>query len=204
MNRSMMVVCAALSFVLATGTAMAADIQGRIGVTGRVGFLAPADSEAFAVPSRLDTDIDLVGGGGLIYGISRNLALELDVTHSGFDAHRGGFREGEFSTTNISMGAQYRFLDARMRKFVPYLGAGVDILLNDFRFYDGYKADIDTVAGAHVSGGTDYFLTQQLALNAEVKGVIAPDADINYAGVKIGHYDPTNLSVTFGVRYFFN
>ena len=61
MNRSMMVVCAALSFVLATGTAMAADIQGRIGVTGRVGFLAPTDSEAFAVPSRLDTDIDLVG-----------------------------------------------------------------------------------------------------------------------------------------------
>ncbi len=191
--------------VLAAGTAGAADgIQGRLGVTGRIGFLVPSDSEAFATPSNLDTDVGLIGGGGLIYGISKNLALELDITRAEFDANRAGFKEGDFGTTNISLGAQYRFANSGVSRLVPYVGAGLDILVNDFNFSDGDSADVDTVAGAHANGGVDYFLMKQLALNAELKGVVAPDADINYGGSKIGNYDPTSLSMTFGVRYFFN
>ncbi len=191
--------------VLAAGTAGAADsIQGRLGVTGRIGFIVPSDSEAFATPSNLDTDVGLIGGGGFIYGISKNLALELEATHAGFDANRDGFKEGDFETTDISLGAQYRFDNIGVPKLVPYVGAGLDILLTDFNFADGDKADVDTVAGAHVNGGVDYFILRQLALNAELKGVVAPDADINFGGTKIGNYDPTSLSMTFGVRYFFN
>jgi hypothetical protein len=37
-----------------------------------------------------------------------------------------------------------------------------------------------------------------------VKGLIASDADIKDAGVKIGNYDPMGITTTFGVRYFFN
>jgi outer membrane protein len=205
MKKSFILYLAAFSIVLTSGTAMAADsIQGRIGVTGRIGFLAPSDSEAFATPSNLDTDVGFIGGGGFIYGINRNLAAEIDITRSGFDANRAGAREGDFGTTNISLGAQYRFVDIPVNKLVPYVGAGLDILVNDFNFADGDKADVDTVAGVHVSGGADYFIMKQLALNAELKGVVAPDADINYGGAKIGNYDPTSISMTFGVRYFFN
>jgi len=204
MRKHLLLYCALISMSLTAGTALAADsIEGKLGVTGRLGFLVPSDSEAFATPSNLDTNIGFIGGGGLIYGVNNNLALEFDITHSGFDADRAGFSAGDFGTTNISVGAQYRFVNLGIRRLVPYVGAGLDILINDFNSDTGVNADVDTVAGAHVSGGVDYFLTNQFALTAEVKGLLAPDADINSGGTKVGNYDPTSLSTTFGVRYFF-
>jgi outer membrane protein len=205
MKKYLILYVAIISFVLTSGTAKAADsIQGRIGVTGKIGFLVPSDSEEFTTPSNLDTDVGFIGGGGFIYGITRNLAAEFDITRTWFDANRAGSREGDFGTTNISLGAQYRFVDIPVKNLVPYVGAGLDILVNDFDFADGVKADVDTVAGVHVSGGADYFIMRQVALNAELKGVAAPDADINYGGTKIGNYDPASISMTFGIRYFFN
>ena len=51
----------------------------------------------------------------------------------------------------------------------------------------------------------DYFVLKQLAVTGQLKGVLAPDADVrDYRGVKVGNFDPSSLSVTFGVRYFFN
>jgi outer membrane protein len=50
----------------------------------------------------------------------------------------------------------------------------------------------------------DYFLLRQLALTSEIKGVIAPNADIKSGGGKVGEFDPDSFSMTFGVRYFFN
>jgi outer membrane protein len=204
MKKTIIFYCLVVSLVLTAGSAMADSIQGKLGVTGRIGLLVPTDSEAFATPSNLNTDVGFIGGGGLIYGLNKNIALELDITHSEFEADRVGSREGDFATTNISLGAQYRFVNNPVYKLVPYVGAGLDILVNDFKFADGDKADIDTVAAVHASGGLDYFILKQLALNAEVKGVLAPDADIKFGGSKIGNYDPTSLSMTFGVRYFFN
>jgi len=204
MKKSIIFYCMVVSLVLTAGVAMADGIQGRLGVTGRIGFLVPSDSEAFAVPSNLNTDVGFVGGGGFIYGINKNIALELDITHSEFGADRVGSKEGDFATTNFSLGAQYRFVDSSVKKLVPYVGAGLDILLNDFTFADGDKANVDTVPAVHVCGGVDYFILKQLALTTELKGVLAPDADIKFAGDKVGNYDPTSLSMTFGVRYFFN
>ncbi|HET6418699.1 MAG TPA: outer membrane beta-barrel protein [Geobacteraceae bacterium] len=208
MKKSLVLYCTVLTLVLTAGAAIAGDgdsIKGRVGVTGRIGFLVPSDSEAFAVPnSNLNTDVGFIGGGGFIYGIDKHFAVELDITNTDFDAHRDGFKAGDFNTTNVSIGAQYRFVDIPVQKLVPYLGAGLDILFNDFNFADGGHADVDTVAGVHVSAGADYFLMKQLALTAEMKGVVAPDADINSGGTKIGNYDPTSFSMTFGARYFFN
>jgi outer membrane protein len=138
----------------------------------------PSDSETFATPSNLDTDVGFIGGG-FIFGITRYIAAEFDVTRTLFDANRAGFKEGAFGTTNFALGAQYRFVDIPERNLVPYVGAGLDILVNDFDFADGVKTDVDTVVGVHVSGGVDYFIMMQVALNAEIKGVVAPDADIN-------------------------
>lgn len=90
-----------------------------------------------------------------------------------------------------------------MSKLVPYAGAGLDILVNSSNA--GGISDVDNVVGVHVSGGVDYFILKELAITAEMKGVLAPDADIhNSVGTKIGNFDPNNFSMTFGVRYFFN
>lgn len=210
MNRTVVSVSCALFILLSTGIALAADsMQGRIGVTGRIGILVPADSDAFdpepLTPGHdLETDVGFIGGGGLIFGLTKNVALEFELTYTEFGAKISGVKEGDFDTTNISLGAHYRFVDTTLTNLVPYVGGGVDILVNGFSSSDGDHLDVDTVAGVHVRGGIDYFLLKQLALNAEVKGVLAPDADILFGGEKVGNYDPTSLSLTFGVRYFFH
>lgn len=206
MTRKLVVFCVAAMLTLTAGTAMAADsIRGRLGVTGRIGFIVPADSEAAAVGvvvSR-NTDVGLIGGGGFIFGATENIAAELDITHAGFGSD---FPDGrvDFDTTNVTLGVQYRFQDlVRVQHLVPYAGGGLDILLNDA---SGAKAsDADDVVGVHLSAGVDYFLQPQFAVTGEVKGILAPDADIHeFDGRKKGTFDPSSFSTTFGVRFFFN
>jgi outer membrane protein len=204
MKRIFVLACAVFCIVLAAGAAAADGINGRLGVTGRIGFLVPSDNDIAAPFSDLDSDIGFIGGGGFIYGIGKNFAAELDITHTEFDSNRGSSRVLSFETNNISFGAQYRFVDLPIKQLVPYLGAGVDILFNEADDSSGSHVDVDTVAGVHLTGGVDYFIMKQLALTSEVKGVIAPDADIKRGDIKIGDYDPTSISMTFGIRYFFN
>ncbi len=177
---------------MAAGAVHAEDIKGRLGVTGRLGFAVPADSDAFGY--NVSTDPGFVGGGGVIYGVTDNIALEADVTHASY----GSSPDFGLSTTDISFGAQYRFLNLPVPHLVPFVGGGLDILVNDA---DG--ADVDTVVGAHVKGGVDYFITKDLAATAEMKWVIAPNADIRDPFGKVGNFDPMNFSMMFGARYFF-
>lgn len=188
-----------LCLLLIAGTAAADSIKGRLGVTGRLGFVVPSNSDVGWYDD-VETDLGFHGGGGLIYGVGDNLGLEFEATHHWFDAD-GGL---EFSTTGISLGVQYRFNTPSLGKLVPYVGGGLDLLLSDATDAFGENADVDTVPGAHANGGIDYFITKQLALNADVKVVVAPDADIKFLGVKVGDFDPTSLATTVGFRYFFN
>jgi outer membrane protein len=200
MKKGLVLFCMALALTMA-GTAGAEDIAGKFGVTGRIGFLVPADSEANVFGAdiqNISTSVGFVGGGGFLYGINRNFAAELDITYTGFTGDRV-FSSFDFNIINIALGGQYRFKE--MSKFTPYVGLGLDILVNGAN--NGYN--IDTVPGIHLAGGVDYFLTKNLALNSELKFVVAPNADITtYGGVKIGNFDPSSFSMTFGVRYFIN
>lgn len=203
MKKVLVLVCALSCIMLTASGAMADSINGRIGLTGRIGILAPSDSDTYY--STIETDAGFVGGGGLIIGLLNNFALDLDVTYASFQGDDWWGREHDFDTTNISLGLQYRFANLPVRQLVPYVGGGVDVLINNSSDFAGYKADVETVVGGHVSGGVDYFLTRNFALTAEVRAVIAPEADIkNQAGQKVGEYDPTSFSTTFGFRVFFN
>ncbi|MCM2356750.1 MAG: porin family protein [Geobacteraceae bacterium] len=200
MTRKIFSLCLAALLVMAAGTAMADSIQGRLGVTGRVGFLIPADSDLNDL--KLETNVGLIGGGGLIFGITRNLAAELEITRMDFSAERvSGRDEGDFGITNIAIGAQYRFM-AQPQQLVPYAGAGLDILLTDYERPGGFRARVDDMVGIHLCGGVDYFFMKQMAATAEVRAVLAPEVDINLAGG--GNFDPSGVSTTFGIRVFFN
>ncbi len=178
---------------MAAGAAHAEDIRGRLGVTGRFGFAVPADSDVHGF--NVSTDPGFVGGGGVIYGVTENIALEADVTHASY----GSSPDAGFNTTDISFGGQYRFLNLPVQHLVPFVGGGLDILVNG-----ADDADVDTVVGAHVKGGADYFITKNLAATAEMKWVIAPNADIHGPfGLKAGNFDPMNFSMMFGARYYF-
>lgn len=198
MKKLIVFACLATTISMTAGTAMADSIKGKLGVTGRVGFLSPADNNAEFFDNR--TDSGFVAGGGLIFGIDDHIAAELDVTRAEFDSDTG-----DFGVTNFSFGGQYRFA-LQQRQLVPYLGAGLDILVSDYDENGGARSDVDTTVGVHVSGGVDFFLQKNLALTAEAKIVAAPDADITdrQSGASAGDFDPTSFSTTVGLRYFFN
>jgi outer membrane protein len=187
--RKLIVFCVVAALTLAAGTAMADNIAGRYGLTGKLGFIVPSDSSN-VVTGVIGTNASVIGGGGFIYGVTDTIAAEFDITHSGYSG---------FDTTNLSLGAQYRYLGLPLKQLVPYGGAGLDILLNG---YD--NGNVDDVVGIHLSAGVDYFLQKQLAVSVEAKGVLAGDADIHFANGTRGDFDPTSFSITFGVRYFFN
>jgi outer membrane protein len=181
--------------ILVASNSIADSIKNRLGITGRVGLIVPSDSREIATGT-VGTNTDFIGGGGLMYGITENIAAEMDITHADF----GSNSNLDFDITNISLGVQYRFTDLPNKRFVPYAGGGLDILLNGVS--DG---SVDDVVGVHASAGFDYFFLRQLACNVEAKGILAPDADFRSpGGAKLGDFDPTNFSMTFGVRYFFN
>lgn len=184
---------------LVPATAMADSIKGRLGVTGKVGFIIPADNEAEYGFRTNNTDAGLVLGGGLLYGIDDHFAAELDVSNYYFDSETG-----DFDVTNVSFGGQYRITNMRDRRLVPYVGAGLDVISTDYDANFGGNRHVDTTLGVHVSGGVDYFIEKQVALSAEAKLVLAPDADITEDGYHSGDFDPTNFSTAFGIRFFFN
>ena len=191
MKKFLILACASATLSLAVGAAQAESIQGKLGVTGKIGILMPADGDIGPFTNK--TDVGFIGGGGLIYGIDNHFAAEINITRSSF-----GSDFGDFGVTNVSAGGQYRFI-LDQPKVVPYLGAGLDLLLIDAD--QGHS--VDTTVGVHASAGVDYFIMKQLALTAEAKLLIAPDTDINGPSGKVGNFDPTALSTTFGIRYFF-
>lgn len=204
MKKIITLACIALAVSLTSGVAMADNISGKFGITGRIGFLVPADGK-HADGKDIETDVGYVGGGGFIYGFSKNIAGELDVTHTEFSSDHEGTKFGDFETTNIAFGVQYRF-DDPVPKLSPYVGGGVDILINDFTTAEGAGRDVDATAGVHLAAGVDYFLMPQFALTTEMKGLFAPETDITNPanGAKIGDYDPSSFAMTFGFRFFFN
>ena len=192
MKKLLILVCATATFSLAAGTAFADSIAGKIGVTGKIGFQIPSNGDIGS--NTIHTDAGFIGGGGVIYGIDNHFAAELDFTRSVF-----GSNYGDFGVTNVTLGGQYRFI-LDQPKLVPYLGAGLDILVIDAE----QGRDVDTTVGVHASAGMDYFILKQVALTAEAKFVFAADTDITGPTGRVGNFDPTAFSTTFGVRYFFN
>ena len=188
---------AALTAVSA-GTATAENLEGKIGVTARLGFTLPADSD-WGGYSGLSGDMGVIGGGGLLFGVTRNVALEAEATASGYDLNRfSTTHDGTATVTNLSFNALYRY--ATSSKATPYLGGGLSILFSDYT-----DADVDTVIGVNVKGGLDYFVAPKIALNIELKGVLSPTANMRDLGPNhlSGSFDPSSFSCLFGARYFF-
>jgi len=197
MKKLIVITCLASTVALTAGIAMADSIKGRVGVTGKIGFLLPADNDSDFLNNK--TDAGFVGGASLIYGIDDHFAAELEVSHTAY-----GSETGDFGITDIAIGGQYRFA-LPSRQLVPFVGVGLDVLVSDYDPYSGEKRNVDTTVGAHLSGGLDFFLTRQLALTAEAKVVAAANTDITDGfGDHRGNFDPSSFSTTVGIRYFFN
>lgn len=201
---------------LLASTAMAESIKGRFGITGQVGFIVPTNSEytrgfinsvqsatGTTLDSQLKADSTFSGGGGLIYGITDNLAVEASVLYTPqLELNNAGVKVMELHPIDVSLGLQIR---SNVEKdMAAYLGGGVDFLFNEAEDTNGNIGDVNTVVGGHVNVGGDYFITKHIALNVDLRGVFFPKADIKSGGFVIAQYDPISFIGLVGVRFFVN
>jgi len=198
MKKTIAALTLAVAMTMMAGPAAAENLTGKLAGSARLGFTLPYDSD-WQVAGPVSSDTGFIFGAGLLYGVTRNLAAEVDFTHSVYDVRFDRFtKDGTANVTNFSLGAQWRF--ASQQPYTPYAGAGLSILFNDYT-----DSDVDTTVGVNFKGGIDYFLNPRLALNAELKWTLSPSADMHYRpAVDNGSFDPSSLSGLFGVRYVFN
>jgi outer membrane protein len=201
MRKILTIISITALLAVSTAQAEAQNIKGKVGVTARLGFLVPADSDY--QDFKLNTDAGFNFGGGFIYGIDKNWAAEIDIARAEFGSNRvSGANTGDFEVVDVALGGQYRF-EVNHPALTPYIGAGLDILICDYS-HPTDSVSVDTTVGLHVSGGVDYFLTRNIALNAEGKVLVAHETDINGPSGRKGNFDPSGFSGMFGVRFFFN
>jgi len=196
MLKALILASAAIA-IFCTGV-QAADIDGRLGIYGKAGALVPL-RDSF-ISSTSGADPGFATGGGVLFGLCRNLALELDVTRlTRSDVNLSGSKVFEASLTDVALGLQYRFGSARM---VPYLGAGADFIRGELASTQGSNYELDWTVGGHANVGIDYFLTRGIALNLEARGIYGADGDVNRGGSRVGSYRPVCFVSTFGLRLF--
>ena len=197
MRRGILVIITAIT--LCSVQARAADIDGRFGLSGKVGGLVPLTDNY--ISDTTETKPGVAVGGSFIYGISRNFSAEGDVTHvPRMDVTISGARAFDMSLTDFSLGLQYRFTPEK--QLVPYLGAGVDFIQGDLSSVAGAKYNLEWIVGGHVTAGIDYFITNGIAILADFKGVFAPSGDITKNNIKVGEYNPMSFIGTVGFRLF--
>jgi len=226
--KKVVLVATAVLFLLA-GTAMADSIEGKVGVTVRGGAtsyifkseLTDRGMEFNGYDKYVKADIGWTAGGGIMYGITENLAVTFDVNYLqnklkvANASSEIGFCTGK--TVDFALGAQWRFIPKS--SFVPYIGAGLDVLWNnvdisqDFRdalFTPNANLDVATTYGGHLSLGADYFITPNIALNAEIRGLYSTLGDVRFKDASslyndnvVARYNPSNVSGFLGIRFFF-
>ena len=219
MKKVFVIVFSAL--LLFSSTAMADSVAGKFGVTARggVGYFFNSDftdaaAAHWGVDSTIKGGVGYTGGVGFMYGITDNLSVDCDVIYAQVDVSMtpvAGSNQtlGKGKTIDFSFGAQWRFQPKHV--FVPYVGAGVDFMINRFDLDSKHSAagdslDPDNTYGAHLNAGADYFITPKIALTAEFRYLYSTKGDMKYSGnpgVVAATYNPSNISGFGGVRFFF-
>lgn len=190
------ILMATLILTLTSASARAESLAGRLGITGKAGALVPVED---LISGTSDSRSAIAVGGGIIFGLSRNLAAEIEVIHvPELDVELSGSKAYEASMTDVALGLQYRI--ASDNRLVPFLGAGVDFIKGDLEHVSGTNYDLEWTVGGHVNAGMDYFFTSGIAFTVDVRGLIAEKGDVESAGTKVGEYDPMSFIGTAGIR----
>jgi outer membrane protein len=192
------IVLAIITLIMTSTAALGASLNGRLGLTGKAGALVPLKDDFISSTSESRTGI--AAGGGLIFGVCRDFAVEVDVTRAPqLDVEISGSKAYEAALTDIAIGFQYRLLS--QNRLVPFFGLGADFIKGNLKHSaSGARYNLDWTEGGHVNAGLDFFITNSIALSAETRYVFAFDGDVKSAGTKVGKYDPMNFIGTIGFR----
>jgi outer membrane protein len=210
--------------LLSANAAMADSIAGKVGITGRFGASYVVDSKwtigGTGMSEDIKADLGYSAGGGVMYGITDNLAVNFDVNYLQAALNATGqiggssvaIMFGRGKTVDFALGAQWRFVPKS--QFVPYVEAGLDVLWNNIDVDPGFAGgmggvpnlSVGTTFGGHLSVGGDFFFNRHVALNAEIRGLLSTQGDVKAnSGVNtvFAKYDPSNISAFLGMKFFF-
>ena len=184
-----------LTIILSASTALASGIDGRFGITGKAGALVPLKDDFIGGTS--GSDPGLAAGGGIIFGLGKNLALEVDAIHLVKSNISSGANGAEASLTDVALGLQYRF--APDNRLVPFIGGGADFIKGELKNNSDVKFNLDWTVGGHVNAGFDYFVTRGIAFTVDTRVLFAADGDVTGTPRK---YNPLSFIGTVGLRLF--
>ncbi len=226
MRKLLSIFCIAVfSLLIGFGFANAEDMANKLGIGGRVLYYFPTeegeieDEVAFG-----EIEDDVAFGVNLTYIIIPNLSVELDWNYFKADVEDGDadIEVGELTTMPLMLIGQFRILTEG--RVIPYVGAGVAYLFNEFDNSGEYEEvveevveelleeefgvpfdidadadiDVDDSWGFLLNAGVDFFLTDTLALNLDTKYLFSEasaEEEVEVEGVSIyDEIDDVDLS----------
>lgn len=192
------IVLTIIAFSLTAVNVMADSINGKLGVTVRMGATLPLNADFISGTS--GTDAGLAVGGGLIYGFSEHMAADVEVLHMPqLDVKTNGVKTFEAALTDVSLGVQCRFLPGN--RMVPYVGLGPDFITGDLNSVNETGFKLDWTFGGHINIGFDWFITPGIAMNTDVRGVYAANGDVLKGSIPMKEeYRPQWFQGTVGFR----
>jgi outer membrane protein W len=186
----------------------------------RVSYNIFQDDEIELFNTNIDTEYDssVSISADFTYLFNESFSLELSLGYLKTDMTVSRFGDklgyGELTQIPILLTGRYHF--SVNDKVMPYIGLGVGYYLNDMEdadgngdFFDdapsGVNSFADDAFGFHLAGGVEYFVTDNVALNLDLKYVLL-STTIGFDGAGYDENDSTTLnSFVFGIgaKYYF-
>ena len=207
----------AVFMLVVSQISFAQDMEGRLGIGARVAYVNFSDDDftVYGVEVDVEPDESVMFGGNLTYFIQNYLSLELsvDYTETDVDLDALGLEgdAGDFESIPVLLSLRAHL--STNTKVSPYLLFGIGYLFNDidqndstieFIYGSGAKIDVDDSFAFHVGGGVEVFVTENVALNLDLKYIFTKvEADVNVAGFKDEDIDMDSFVAGLGIKYYF-
>jgi outer membrane protein len=212
-----MVLCVTSVLLFCVNLSLAQDIEGKFGIGARIAYVNYSDDDYVVHGVKVDTEPDdaTMYGMNLTYFFHRYASFELSVDYTEADVELSALGlsgdAGEITQVPVLLTLRMHF--STNPKVSPYIGGGVGYYFNSFdtnrtvaEFIYGPGADIevDDSFGYHVSGGIEYFVTDNAAINVDVKYIWQEvEAGVNVPGFTDEEFDIDTFVAGAGFKYYF-
>jgi hypothetical protein len=189
-----------VNVALAQGT----NLEGRWGVGLRAGTAILTQD----IASGIGGDLGPIVSGNIMYALENFLLLGFNIEWETHAVNAGNTSLGDATTISVIPFMEFR--DAEMKPISPYVSFGMGANFNSINRSDIVatafnRFDLPTTVAVKAGIGADYFLTQNMALNAEAGWKYnSGEANVCIPG-NCARLDwrASSFSVLLGFRYFF-
>jgi outer membrane protein len=182
---------------------------GRFGIGVRVGYGDYSDDDQTFSGGKVELESDgtFMYEVNLTYFLHEYFSLELGVDYTETDVYLNyssgmSGKAGDLEQIPVLLTGRMHF--STNHKVTPYLGVGIGYYFNDFDSDSGSSnIDVDDSFGFHVNGGLEVFITDDAAINLDMKYVWEEvDVDNNFPGSD-EEFKRNQFVAGVGLKYYF-